>query len=141
MDEKAYGCRVLCLIKEFSNNYRQQCTSSRILFYVFVENANRIQHWGNLGNKREISDFVSSQENRELYDIAGEPVGRTTTQLHFEKDGGQSQHALRNMEAQLIQKVFTTSHNQVQGLQKGRFVLFAGPAGYDRKHMNMVYIA
>ena len=65
---KVHGDRALCLIKVFVNNYRQKCMSSRMLFFVLA---------------------VTSQEYRELYDIAGGPVlfewkcspGHTTMQL------------------------------------------------------------
>ena len=53
--------------------YQSKCTSSRILFHVLVANANRIQH-REIWEHERISYFVTSQEYRELCDIAGESV-------------------------------------------------------------------
>ena len=61
--------------------------------------------------------------------------------VRFDKDGGQTQRVLRNMDVELIQEVCTTVRNQVQSLQEGELFGLQDQLDWTRKPMGVVFFA
>ena len=95
---KANGSRGLCLIKEFTNNYRQKRMSPRILLHVSAENVDPIHDEEKFGNRREFqnsshlriivnfktslkSPSSSSEKNRRAHFDAATPEGPVLQQV------------------------------------------------------------